>query len=74
MILEGAMLNVRLGQAADFEAAFALAKSIISTMPDYISHELHRCVDANNKYLLLVRWHHLEDHTEGFRKSVEYQE
>jgi heme-degrading monooxygenase HmoA len=74
MILEVAMLDVRSGQTADFEAAFALAKNIISVMPGYISHELHRCIEADNKYLLLVRWHRLEDHTEGFRKSVEYQE
>ena len=24
--------------------------------------------------MLLVRWRRLEDHTEGFRKSAEYQE
>jgi heme-degrading monooxygenase HmoA len=74
MILEVALLNIRQGQAAEFEEAFALAKNIISVMPGYISHELHRCIEAENKYLLLVRWQRLEDHTEGFRKSAEYQE
>jgi heme-degrading monooxygenase HmoA len=74
MILEVAILNVRNRQAADFEEAFALEANIISVMPGYISHELHRCIEVENKYLLLVRWQRLEDHTEGFRKSVEYQE
>jgi heme-degrading monooxygenase HmoA len=74
MILEVALLNIRQGQAAEFEEAFALAKNIIAVMPGYISHELHRCIEAENKYLLLVRWQRLEDHTEGFRKSAEYQE
>jgi heme-degrading monooxygenase HmoA len=74
MILEVALLNIRQGQVAEFEEAFALAKNIISVMPGYISYELHRCIDAENKYLLLVRWQRLEDHTEGFRKSAEYQE
>jgi heme-degrading monooxygenase HmoA len=27
-----------------------------------------------SRYLLLVSWERLEDHTEGFRKSPEYEE
>ena len=74
MILEAARLSVRPGQTAQFEDAFAQAKSIISAMPGYHSHELHRCLEVENKYLLLVRWQRLENHTEGFRQSAEYQE
>lgn len=74
MILEVAILTVRQGQAAEFEKAFAQAKVIVAKMPGYVSHELHRCLEVENKYLLLVRWQRLEDHTEGFRKSAEYQE
>jgi heme-degrading monooxygenase HmoA len=74
MILEVAILNVRQEQATEFEKAFAVAKNIIFLMPGYISHEIHRCIEVENKYLLLVRWQRLEDHTEGFRKSAEYQE
>lgn len=74
MILEVAILNVRQGQTAEFEKAFALAENIISVMPGYITHDLHRCIEVENKYLLLVRWQRLEDHTDGFRKSAEYQE
>ncbi len=43
-------------------------------MPGHISHELHRCIEVENKYLLLVRWQRLEDHADGFRNSAEYQE
>ena len=74
MILEAAILNVRPGESVQFEQAFTQARSIISGMPGHISHELHRCIEIKNKYLLLVRWRRLEDHTEGFRKSAEYQE
>ena len=74
MVLEVAILNVRPGQAEEFERAFSSAKNIISSMPGYISHELQRCIGVENKYLLLVRWQRLEDHIEGFRKSAEYQE
>lgn len=73
MILESAVLDVRAGQTAQFEAAFREAKKIISASPGYLSHELHRCVERPNRYLLLVRWQRLEDHTEGFRKSAPYQ-
>lgn len=69
-----AVLNVRSGQAPQFEAAFHSAEHIIMSMPGHVSHELQRCVETENRYLLLVRWRTLEDHTEGFRKSPEYQQ
>ena len=74
MILEVAILNVRRGHAAEFEQAFQKAQRIISSMAGYVSHELQRRLEVENKYVLLVRWQRLEDHTEGFRKSAEYQE
>ena len=52
----------------------ALAKNIISAVPGYMAHDLRRCIDVRNKYLPLVRWPRLEDHTEGYHKSAEYQE
>jgi heme-degrading monooxygenase HmoA len=74
MILEVAMLPVIAGKNEEFEAAFRKASSIISSMKGYISHELQTCMEDGNKYLLLVRWESLEDHTVGFRGSAEYQE
>jgi len=74
MILEMAMLQVKDGLAQDFEDAFKKASTIISSMSGYLWHELHRCIEAEGKYLLLVRWNKLEDHTIGFRGSQEYQE
>jgi heme-degrading monooxygenase HmoA len=74
LILEAAMLNVKTGQEQEFEATFKEASAIISAMPGYLSHELQRCLEVKGKYLLLVRWEKLEDHTVGFRGSAEYQE
>lgn len=74
MILELAVLDVKPGQERAFEAAFAEAQRIIRASPGYISHELHWCVEKPNRYLLLVRWRTLQDHTEGFRQSPPYQE
>ena len=74
MILEVAMLNVIPGQESDFEAAFTRASTIIASMSGYHSHQLQRCLEAQNKYLLLVEWETLEYHTVGFRGSPEYDE
>ena len=74
MILEIAMLDVRPGQEHAFENAFGKASSIISSIHGYVSHELQRCIETPSRYILLVRWDTLEDHTIGFRESAEYQE
>ena len=74
MILEVAPLHVRSGQASEFEAAFRQAQAIISSMPGYISHELQRCIERDNEYILLVQWQTLHDHEVGFRKSLQYEE
>jgi len=73
MVLEVAILNVRQGQGEAFEAAFREAQRILSGMPGYQRHELRRCVEASHRYLLLVWWDSLESHTEGFRRSPEYE-
>jgi heme-degrading monooxygenase HmoA len=74
MILEVAILDVKPSRVNEFETAFQTASSIIASMPGYISHELQRCLETTNRYILLVRWHSLEDHTIGFRQSPEYQQ
>ena len=73
MILEVAVLDVVAGREDDYEAAFALAKPIIAGMQGFVSLRLQRCLETPNRYLLLVEWESLEDHTVGFRGSEEYQ-
>jgi heme-degrading monooxygenase HmoA len=74
MILEVAMLNIKPNLETEFEAAFRQASKIISSMNGYLEHELQKCLEQPNKYLLLVKWETLEDHTVGFRGSAQYQE
>ncbi|WP_282173376.1 antibiotic biosynthesis monooxygenase family protein [Cytobacillus firmus] len=74
MILEAVMLQVKVGMEAEYEEAFRGASKIISSMKGYISHDLQRCMEVEGKYLLLVQWESLEDHTVGFRQSNEYQQ
>lgn len=74
MILEVAILEVKPDEVQSFERAFGDAQQIISSMNGYVSHQLQRCLEKPNRYLLLVNWETLADHTEGFRGSPEYQE
>lgn len=74
MILEVAPLRVRPGLEGEFEAAFLQAQRIISSMRGFVSHELQRCIERPNEYILLVVWRSLEDHEVGFRQSSDYQE
>lgn len=74
MILEVAILNVKPSHEVNFEEAFGKAQSIIASMPGYISHQLQRCIEKSNRYILLVNWETLEDHTVGFRQSKPYEE
>ena len=73
MILEAAMLNIKVGYKQDFEIAFREASNILSSMKGYLSHELYQCQEVEGKYLLLVKWETREAHTIGFRESPEYQ-
>ena len=74
MILEAVMLNVKPNLENDFELAFQQASSIVASIDGYLSHELHRCLEVQGKYLLLTRWKTLEAHRIGFKNSIEYQQ
>ncbi len=73
MILEVAILQVRPGMNHRFETDFQTASDYLQTINGYKGHSLQKCVEHDQKYILLVRWNQLEDHTIGFRQSKEYQ-
>lgn len=73
MITECALLDVRPAEEAQFEAAFRQARPLIAVQPGFVSLRLERCVENPRRYLLLVEWERLEDHTAGFRRSFEYE-
>jgi heme-degrading monooxygenase HmoA len=73
MVLEVAILNVRPGQSEAFEMAFLEAQRILCVTPGYERHELRRCLESPDRYLLLVWWETLASHTQGFRGSPAYE-
>jgi heme-degrading monooxygenase HmoA len=73
MILESALLDVKPGAEAAFETAIKEARPLIAATPGFRSIAVRRCFETPNRYLLLVEWEKLEDHTVGFRQSVRYE-
>jgi heme-degrading monooxygenase HmoA len=74
VVTELAILDVKPAQEQAFEVAFERAQSIIAGMPGFIALDLQRCIERPSRYVLLVQWQRLEDHTEGFRQSAGYDE
>ncbi len=74
MIVEHALLSIKPGQEAAFETAFNRAGPLIAAMPGFGRLTLARCIETPGSYLLLVEWGRLEDHTDGFRGSPQYEE
>lgn len=72
MILEVAILNVKPDLQNSFEKDFAIASQYISAINGYSGHTLRKCLEQENRYILLVDWENLESHEIGFRKSEEY--
>jgi heme-degrading monooxygenase HmoA len=74
VITEHALLDVIPGREHEFVGAMERAKIIIAASPGFVSLRVERCVERPSRFLLLVEWERLEDHTEGFRQSQAYEE
>jgi heme-degrading monooxygenase HmoA len=73
VILEHAILDVDPVDVDEYEAALKQALPFIAGTPGFINLEVRPCLEKPGRYLLLVQWRELEDHTEGFRDSDRYQ-
>ncbi|MGL3821976.1 antibiotic biosynthesis monooxygenase family protein [Sphingopyxis sp. R3-92] len=73
-VIEHALLPVRAGSEAAFEAAVQTARPLIEASPGFLSLEIRRPVESGNPYLLLAAWRSVADHRDGFRMSDRYQQ
>jgi heme-degrading monooxygenase HmoA len=73
MIIEHALLQVRIGEESEFEAAMAKAKPLIAASSGFLGIDVRPAVEQPGLYLLLVRWESISHHRDGFRKSDRYQ-
>ena len=74
MILELATIDIKKNTNAEFEQSLEKAQNVISKSGGYKGHEFQKCIEQDNRYVLLIRWQTLEDHTKGFRESDLFKE
>lgn len=70
MILEIADLRVDAQRAAEFEAALRKGvETVIAHSKGFEGYKLNRSIESPGRYVLMIFWQTLEDHTVGFRGS-----
>ncbi|CAE6722908.1 antibiotic biosynthesis monooxygenase family protein [Paraburkholderia nemoris] len=74
MIQEMAHIEIVPGKYAEFEAAVTQVVPLFNRAPGCAEVKLHRIMEQPNRYVLIVRWNSLEDHTVRFRQSDDFQE
>ncbi|MCB2021192.1 MAG: antibiotic biosynthesis monooxygenase [Rhizobacter sp.] len=70
MILEIADIRITPGKGAAFEAAVRTgAETVIAQAKGFRGYKVNRGVESPDRYVLMVYWETLEDHTVGFRQG-----
>ena len=68
MILEIADIRIHKGQQAEFEAAIRHGMAtVLPKAQGFISARVQHGIESPERYVLLIEWATLEDHTVGFR-------
>ena len=68
MILEVADIHIQPGHQVAFEAAVKHGIStVISKSPGFLRYQLQRGIESPERFLLLIEWETLENHTVDFR-------
>jgi len=74
MILEHVHITIAFDRTTAYRKAFEEVRPLVQEQPGCHSCRLLPRVDAPGEFLLLIEWERKTDHTEGFRRSVEYLE
>jgi heme-degrading monooxygenase HmoA len=75
MILELAELRIQPGQQAAFDAAIVRGVTeVISRAKGFCGYTVHKCVESPERYVLMISWETLENHTIDFRQSPDFQQ
>ena len=68
MILEVADIRIAPGQQAAFDAAIQRGiATVASQAKGYRGYQVQKCIESPERYLLMIEWETLENHTEDFR-------
>jgi heme-degrading monooxygenase HmoA len=74
MVWEIARIEVKSGDEAAFEAAVEKAVPLFKNAVGCKGMQLQRSVEQPGRYLLVVDWETVENHTVDFRGSADFQE
>jgi heme-degrading monooxygenase HmoA len=75
MILEIADIRIAPGRQAEFEnAAQAGLSTVFPKAQGFRGHQVRHSIESPERYVLLLSWETLEDHTVAFRGSPLFQE
>ena len=68
MILEHADIRIVAGKNAEFDAAIQHGiATVVSKAKGFRSFAIHKGIESPERYLLMIQWETLEDHTVEFR-------
>ena len=75
MILEVADIRITPGKNAEFEVAIRRGlDTVLSRATGFITHQVQRGIESPERYLLMIWWHTLENHTVDFRQGPLFAE
>jgi heme-degrading monooxygenase HmoA len=75
MILELADIRIEAGKQAEFDAAIQRGiQQVISSAKGFIGYKVQKGIESPERYLLMIYWETLENHTVDFRQSPAFQE
>src|SRR6186713_2187142 len=75
MILEIADIRVKAESASEFTAAIKRgAETVIANAKGFAGYKVNHSIESPDRFVLMIYWQTLEDHTVGFRQSPAFQE
>jgi heme-degrading monooxygenase HmoA len=69
VVTEVADISVTPGQESDFEAAYRRGRVHLLASPGCRSVTMTRSIESPSRFVLMVEWERLEDHTVTFREG-----
>jgi heme-degrading monooxygenase HmoA len=75
MILEVADVRITVGKNAEFDAAIQRGvETVISKAQGFRGYKVNKGLESPERYLLMIYWATLEDHTVAFRQGPLFPE
>lgn len=70
MILEIADILIQPGMQAQFEREIQRGvETVIARSPGFLRYEVQHCMETPERFVLMIEWERLENHTVDFRGS-----